>query len=138
MRQTTAMQLTSRKTRATTARSTLRPEPLGRTSLRPVTGLPYIFDPAAFTAPLAGTYGNAPRAFARLFGRNQTNFNLTKNIYFNQEEGVRLQLRAEAFNVFNHTQFTGAGTTLTTKSTFGLPTGTRLPREFQFGAKLSF
>ncbi len=107
-------------------------------SIDPVTGLPYIFDPAAFTAPLAGTYGNAPRAFARLFGRNQTNFNLTKNIYFNQEEGVRLQLRAEAFNVFNHTQFTGAGTTLTTKSTFGLPTGTRLPREFQFGAKLSF
>jgi hypothetical protein len=104
----------------------------------PVSGLPYIFDPKAFTAPLAGTYGNAPRAFARLFGRNQTNLTLTKNIYFNSENRYRLQLRAEAFNVFNKTQFTGAGTTLTTTSTFGLPTGTRLPREFQFGAKLSF
>lgn len=104
----------------------------------PVTGLPFIFDPAAFRAPLAGTYGNAPRAFARLFGRNQTNLTLTKNIYFDSEQRVKLQLRAEAFNVFNHTQFTGIGTTLTTTSTFGLPTGTRLPREFQFGAKLLF
>lgn len=104
----------------------------------PVSGLPFIFDPAAFTAPLAGTYGNAPRAFARLFGRNQTNLTLTKNIYFDSEQKVKLQLRAEAFNVFNHTQFTGVGTTLTTTSTFGLPTGTRLPREFQFGAKVLF
>ena len=104
----------------------------------PVTGLPFIFDPSAFVAPAAGTYGNAPRAFARLFGRNQTNLTLTKNIYFNTEQRVKLQLRAEAFNVFNRTQFTGAGTTLTTTSTFGLPTGTRLPREFQFGAKILF
>ena len=107
-------------------------------TIDPVTGLPFIFDPAAFRAPLAGTYGNAPRAFARLFGRNQTNFTLTKNIYFDSEQKVKLQLRAEAFNVFNHTQFTGAGTTLTTTSTFGLPTGARLPREFQFGAKILF
>lgn len=104
----------------------------------PVSGLPFIFDPRAFSAPLAGTYGNAPRAFARLFGRNQTNLTLTKNIYFKNEDRYRLQLRAEAFNVFNKTQFTGVGTVLTTTSTFGLPTGTRLPREFQFGAKLSF
>ena len=107
-------------------------------TIDPVSGLPFIFDPSAFRAPLAGTYGNAPRAFARLFGRNQTNLSLIKNIYFDREDRVKLQLRAEAFNVFNHTQFTGAGTTLTTTSTFGLPTGTRLPREFQFGAKVVF
>jgi hypothetical protein len=101
------------------------------------TGLPYIFDPNAFAAPAAGTYGNAPRSFSRLFGRNQTNFTLTKNIYFDKEQGVRLQLRAEAFNVFNHTQFTGVGTTLGATD-FGRPTGARLPREFQFGAKFSF
>ncbi len=107
-------------------------------SVDPVSGLPFIFDPSAFANPLAGNYGNAPRAFARLFGRNQTNLTLTKNIYFDREDKVRLQLRAEAYNVFNHTQFTGVGTTITTASTFGLPTGARLPREFQFGAKLSF
>lgn len=108
-------------------------------SIDPVTGLPFIFDPNAFAAPAAGTFGNAPRAFARLFGRNQTNLSLTKNIYFDREQDVRLQLRAEAFNVLNHTQFTGAGVTLAVPSTlFGRPTGARLPREFQFGAKISF
>lgn len=107
-------------------------------TIDPVTGLPFIFDPKAFVAPANGTYGNASRSFARLFGRNQTNMTLTKNIYFNNEDRYKLQLRAEAYNVFNHTQFTGAGTTLTTTSTFGLPTGARLPREFQFGAKFVF
>lgn len=107
-------------------------------TIDPVTGLPFIFDPKAFVAPANGTYGNAGRSFARLFGRNQTNMTLTKNIYFNNEDRYKLQLRAEAYNVFNHTQFTGVGTTLTTTSTFGLPTGARLPREFQFGAKFVF
>lgn len=108
-------------------------------TIDPATGLPFIFDPRAFAVPANGTFGNAPRAFARLFGRNQTNLTLTKNIYFNQERDFRLQLRAEAFNVFNHTQFTGVGTVFSTTGTaFGRPTGARLPREFQFGAKLSF
>jgi hypothetical protein len=102
-------------------------------------GLPYIFDPNAFAFPANGNYGSAPRAFARLFGRNQTNLTLTKNIYFDSEQDVRLQLRVEAFNVFNHTQFTGVGTIFAANSaTFGRPSGARLPREFQFGAKLSF
>jgi hypothetical protein len=107
-------------------------------TIDPVSGLPFIFDPSAFRAPLAGTYGNAGRAFARLQGRNQTNLTLTKNIHFDREDRVTLQIRAEAYNVFNHTQFTTIGTVLTTASTFGLPTAARLPREFQFGAKLLF
>ncbi len=108
-------------------------------TIDPATGLPLVFDPRAFAVPANGTYGSAPRAFARLFGRNQTNLTLTKNLYFNQERNVRLQLRAEAFNVFNHTQFTGVGVVFATTGTaFGRPTGARLPREFQFGAKLSF
>ncbi len=108
-------------------------------TIDPATGLPFVFDPTAFAVPANGTYGTAPRAFGRLFGRNQTNLTLTKNIYFDKERDVRLQLRAEAFNVFNHTQFTGVGTVFaTTGIAFGRPSGARLPREFQFGAKLSF
>ncbi len=108
-------------------------------TIDPLTGLPFIFDPTAFAPPAAGTYGSAARAFSRLFGRNQTNLTLTKNLYFNQERNVRLQLRAESFNVFNNTQFTGVGVVLAANSlTFGRPSGARLPREFQFGAKLSF
>ncbi len=101
-------------------------------------GLPYIFDPTALVAPTNGTYGNLPRAFTRLFGRNQTNLTLSKNIYFDAERNIRLQLRAESFNVFNRTQFTGVGVNLADPGTLGRPTGARLPREFQFGAKLSF
>lgn len=101
-------------------------------------GLPFVFDPTCFALPADGTFGNAPRAFARLPGQNQTNLSAVKNFYFNREKGRSLQLRAEGFNVFNHTQFTGIGATLATTTNLGRPTGTRLPREFQFAAKLYF
>lgn len=101
-------------------------------------GLPYIFDPSVFVLPANGTYGNAPRAFARLPGQNQTNLTAAKNFYFDREKNIRLQLRAESYNIFNHTQFTGIGASLSTPGTLGRPTATRLPREFQFGAKLYF
>ncbi len=101
-------------------------------------GLPFIFDPGCFVLPALGTFGNAPRAFARAPGQNQTNLSAVKNIYFNREKKRSLQLRAEGFNIFNHTQFTGTGATLATTSTLGRPTATRLPREFQFAVKLYF
>ncbi len=101
-------------------------------------GLPYIFDPTVFVLPANGTFGNAPRAFARAPGQNQTNLTAAKNFYFDREKNVRLQLRAESYNIFNHTQFTGIGASLSTPGTLGRPTATRLPREFQFGAKLYF
>jgi hypothetical protein len=113
----------------------------------PLTGLPFIFDPTAFSVPALGTYGNAGRSFARLPGRNQTNLSLVKNLYFNSERNFYLQLRAESFNVFNHTQFLMAAGAATTFPVSGLPqntlsyarpTGTRPPREFQFAAKLYF
>lgn len=121
-------------------------------TIDPATGLPFTFDPNAFVFPIApavGTtdqnagFGNAPRSFGRLPGRNQTNLALMKQFYFNKERNFYLQLRGEAFNLFNHTQFTGIGTTLPTagplsNTTFGRPSTTRLPREFQFGAKLYF
>jgi hypothetical protein len=108
-------------------------------TIDPVSGLPFIFDPTAFAPAPVGQFGNAPRSFGRLPGRFQTNLALSKNFYF-RNDTLRLQLRAEAFNVFNHTQFTGVSTVLPTfpNITFGLPTGTRLPREFQLGAKFLF
>jgi Carboxypeptidase regulatory-like domain/TonB-dependent Receptor Plug Domain len=112
-------------------------------TIDPVTGLPFIFDPTALAAPATGSFGNLGRAFARLRGRNQTNLALTKQFYFNTERTFYIQLRAESFNLFNTTQFTGVGTTLPTAgplsdTLFGRPSNARLPREFQFGAKLYF
>jgi hypothetical protein len=110
-----------------------------------VTGLPFIFDPNAFEIAPAGQFGNLGRAFARLPGRNQTNLILSKNFYFGKDNSRYLQLRAGGYNLFNHTQFIGVtaarpttGTNFITASTFGRPTATRLPREFQFGIKLYF
>jgi hypothetical protein len=112
-------------------------------TIDPVTGLPFIYDPTAFEPAPVGQFGNAGRAFARLPGRNQTNLAVMKQFYFNTERTVYLQLRAESFNLFNHTQFTGVGTTLPSagplsNTVFGRPSATRLPREFQFGAKFYF
>jgi len=50
---------------------------------------------------------------------------------------VKFQFRTEAFNIFNHTNPNGVGTTLGT-STFGHITSYRDPREMQFGLKLMF
>jgi len=114
-------------------------------TIDPVSGLPFIFDPQAFEISSLGQFGNLGRAFARQPGRNQTNLALSKQFYFNTERTVYVQLRAESFNLFNTTQFLGAnaarpttGTNILQDSTFGRPTATRLPREFQFGAKFYF
>ncbi len=114
-------------------------------TIDPVSGLPFVFDPLAFEIAPLGQFGTLGRAFARLPGRNQTNLALSKQFYFNKERTMYLQLRAESFNLFNHTQFTGisaarptTGTDILNDSSFGRPTGTRLPREFQFGIKFYF
>jgi hypothetical protein len=112
----------------------------------PVTGLPFLFDPTAFAPPAVGEFGNSPRAFATAPGRFQTNLAISKQFYFDSEHKRYLQLRAEAFNLFNQTQFivsTASSQVLPTagplsNSTFARPTAARLPREFQFGAKLYF
>jgi hypothetical protein len=114
-------------------------------TIDPISGLPFIFDPLAFQNAPLGQFGNLGRSFARLPGRNQTNLALMKQFYFNKERTMYLQLRAESYNLFNHTQFTGISAARPNESSnilrdslFARPTSTRLPREFQFGAKLYF
>jgi hypothetical protein len=52
-------------------------------------------------------------------------------------ERFHLQFRAEAFNVFNHTNFLIGENRLNTPN-FGQAGGTAPPRNLQFGLKLSF
>jgi hypothetical protein len=66
----------------------------------------------------------------------RVDFTLTKNIRFS--ESMRLQLRGEAFNLLNRTNFTTLGTIASTVATFGTVTGTRDPRVLQFGIKFSY
>ncbi len=64
---------------------------------------PLLFNPAAFAAPRGLTFGNAGRNF--LNNPSRLNFDMTLLKEFKVTEGSNLQFRAEAFNIFNHTQF---------------------------------
>jgi hypothetical protein len=65
----------------------------------------------------------------------RVDFTMTKNFRFG--ENLRLQLRGEAFNVFNHTNFRTIGTNITL-ATFNTVTAVRDPRTIQLGAKFYF
>ena len=69
-----------------------------------ISGTPeHWFDPRAYTMPVAGTFGNAGRSSIRGPALFNVDTSLFKRIPI--REGVTLQFRAEAFNVFNHTNF---------------------------------
>jgi len=55
------------------------------------------------------------------------------------DRGVNLEFRAEAYNVFNHTQFTGFNTNWGNGlGQFGQLNSDYEPRTLQFGASLKF
>jgi Carboxypeptidase regulatory-like domain len=105
-------------------------------------------NPNAFTAPTSGL-GNAPRNFVRGFGAWQMDMAIRRD--FPIHEGLRVQFRAEAFNIFNHPNFGTINPNLG-QNTFGQATGTLAnslgvlsplyqmggPRSMQFALKLVF
>ncbi len=64
---------------------------------------PLVGNPAAFVAPQGLTFGNEGRNVLR--NPRQTNFDMALYKHFPIKERVSLEFRAEAFNVFNHTEF---------------------------------
>ena len=64
---------------------------------------PILGNPAAFAAPVGLTFGDAGRNFMR--NPDRLNFDTALLKHFKITEGSNLEFRAEAFNVFNHTQF---------------------------------
>lgn len=83
----------------------------------------------------AGRPGNSPRGVFAGPGYNKWDMTLSKK--FHIYENVNLQFRAEAYNIFNHTNFNSIGTVLGS-ATFGQVTGTRDPRLIQFALKLNY
>jgi len=99
----------------------------GLGELKPGQGCPggRAINPAAFAPPAANTQGNAPRNFVRGFGAWQMNFAVRRD--FPIQEQLKLQFRAEAFNVFNHPNFGAINSTYCSggaSCTFGQFTGT--------------
>ncbi|HKX27220.1 MAG TPA: carboxypeptidase regulatory-like domain-containing protein [Blastocatellia bacterium] len=65
-----------------------------------------LINPDAFIVPELGSLGLGERTYLRNPGINNTDLSLFKNISLGDpDKGRKLQLRLEAFNVFNHTQF---------------------------------
>jgi hypothetical protein len=107
----------------------------------------YWFNPAAFAAPAPGTYGNEGRN--EFYGppTHQIDFSMFKNIQI--RENIKLQLRAEIFNLFNFRNLSGpannvSGSNLgevgsTYDVSFGAPgIGPGAPRNVQLAAKIIF
>ncbi len=67
-----------------------------------------LIDPAAFFIPEIGSVGLGERQYLRNPGINNTDLSLFKNFSIGDvDKNRKIQLRFEAFNVFNHTQFSG-------------------------------
>lgn len=64
---------------------------------------PLLLNPGAFAAPRGLTFGDAGRNSVR--NPNRTNFDMALIKNFKIKESMGLEFRAEAFNVFNHTEF---------------------------------
>jgi hypothetical protein len=125
---------------------------------------PLLLNPAAFAAPRGLTFGNAGRNV--LNNPRRTNFDMSLLKHFTLPRESDLEFRAEAFNIFNHTQFRiydptfgntssntvscygdatanysaagGDGTDCYAGSGFLHPYDAHRPRTLQFGLKLAF
>jgi hypothetical protein len=122
-------------------------------------GLLYL-NPAAFTTPRPGTYGNLGRN--AIFGPSFHQFDMTFQKRFNVTERVKVEFRAEIYNLFNRANFDNPpanlpsvfnstfqpGTPFTTStagatygvinSTVGRVVGLGTQRQTQFSLRLSF
>jgi hypothetical protein len=156
------------------ARTAFPVQPLGATVEDPVTGNeyparldwnhqnPYMyargipggrqFNPAVFSTAASGATGTAPRNFLRGFGENTADVAVQRIFYLYRD--VRLQFRAEAFNIANRPNFgklnvscgtsaalspctnplLGQAITTLTSSIYGQGG----PRSLQFALKLQF
>ena len=97
------------------------------------------FERTPTAPPVANVVGNGPRGGIQGPPTKRVDFSLFKNIGIGEK--VKLQLRAETFNVFNRANFRNLSTTSkisVTSTTFGQIIQVRDPRTIQFGAKLSF
>jgi hypothetical protein len=116
--------------------ATPRPNQIGNPNNGPKT-FDQFFNIAAFApVTVAGASGNERRGAVNGPGLWRYDMALLKNTRI--RESLNLQFRAEAFNLFNHTNFQTVGTTLTTTSTFGHVTAVRDPRILQLALKLAF
>jgi hypothetical protein len=116
---------------------------------------PLLYNPLAFANPTGLTFGDAGRNILRNPSRTNFDMGLFKHFPLRSETRA-LEFRAEAFNVFNHTQWSGVYNSTScygpnnvspgdptclvgaNTSNFLLPNGAHLSRILQLGMKFIF
>ena len=103
------------------------------------------YNVAAFVTPAPGTFGDENRN--TLIGPNWRDLDLSLGKSFQFPKGIRFEFRADAFNSFNHPNFSQPAEGTGTGVTYNLPEGTAPPqqitsangaRQIQLGGRLTF
>lgn len=103
--------------------------------LAPATkGVP-LYNCSAYLQTQGLTFGNSGRNSVR--GPRRVNFDMSIYKVFRPTEKFNIQFRAEAFNIFNHTEWTGVNNYVSTPN-FRFSTGAHMPRVLQFALRLTF
>jgi hypothetical protein len=102
------------------------------------------FDTSAFGRPAQGTIGNLQRNYLRKPGTNNFDLSILKDFGLAKEK-AKLQIRWEMYNAFNHTQFSGFGSSARfdaagnqVNTAFGQLSSARQPRFMQASLRLLF
>ncbi len=109
--------------------------PAQRFSPDPAIKGPLLFNPGAYVQTRGLTFGDSGRNSLNM--PHRTNFDMSLYKGFKPTERLNVQFRAEAFNIFNHTQWSGLNTGVDADD-FMRATSTHMARVLQFGLKLSF
>jgi hypothetical protein len=96
------------------------------------------FNASLFSLPALGQMGTAARRF--FYGPGVANFDMAVHKSVRLAESRSLELRVEAFNVFNHAQFFGPAAVNgnISSTSFGQIVSAQAPREIQLAARFRF
>jgi hypothetical protein len=95
------------------------------------------FDTSAFVQPAPYTFGNSGRNILRGPSYKNMHLSMAKNFHLPFGEQTRLQLRGDAYNVFNHPNFALPNASIGTPGA-GIISAAEPSRNLQLGARISF
>lgn len=95
------------------------------------------FNTACYVNTASYTFGNTRRNVLRAPGKNTLNVSLQRNFPMHFLGETNLNLRAEAFNIFNHPQFDAPGATIG-NALYGRISTAGDPRQIQLAARFTF
>jgi hypothetical protein len=117
----------------TAVTGTIRPEYTGAPLYAAPSGLS--LNPAAYTAPVPGQWGNAGRN--SITGPAQFTLDTSMGRTFRLKDRFSLDLRVDSVNALNHVTFTGWNTTIN-NAQFGLPVAPNSMRTLETSLRLRF